>query len=102
RARGRSRVCLGADDVLSHWGASVGDAMRITEKNFFAAIDFRTPVVIAGALAFTLWFATPIAGLVSGTWLGLGCGLSPFLLSIPAAVGAPRIGISPAVALLVP
>jgi hypothetical protein len=59
-------------------------------------------VAIAGATAIALLFGIPLAGLASGTWLGLLCGLSPFLLSIPAAVGAPRVGWSPAVGLLVP
>jgi glycosyl transferase family 2 len=102
RAGGRTRVYLGGDDVLCHWATSVGDAIRLTEKNYFAAIDFRTPVAAAAVLAFVLLFGTPIAGLVSGTWVGLACGLSPFLLCIPAAVGAPRMGWSPAIALLVP
>ena len=102
RAGGRSRIYLGADDVLCHWATSVGAAIRLTEKNYFAAIDFRTPVAVAGATFFALLFGTPLAGLASGTWLGLACGLSPFLLSIPAARGAPRVGWSPAVGLLVP
>ena len=80
----------------------MGDAIRLTEKNYFAAIDFRTPVAVGGASAIALLFGTPLAGFASGTWLGLACGLSPFLLSIPAARGAPRVGWSPAVALLVP
>ena len=102
RAGGRSRIFLGADDVLCRWATSVGDAIRLTEKNYFAAIDFRTPVAVGGAVAIALLFGTPLAGFASGTWLGLACGLSPFLLSIPAARGAPRVGWSPAIALLVP
>ena len=102
RAGGRSRIYLGADDVLCNWATTVGDALRLTEKNYFAAIDFRMPVAVAGAVAIALLFGTPLAGFVSGTWLGLACGLSPCLLSIPAALGAPRVGWSPAVALLVP
>jgi len=102
RAGGRSRIFLGADDVLCDWATSVGAAIRLTEKNYFAAIDFRTPVAVAAAAFFTLLFGLPLAGLASGTWLGLACGLSPCLLSIPAALGAPRVGWSPAVALLVP
>jgi hypothetical protein len=102
RAGGRSRIFLGASDVLCDWATSVRAAIRLTEKNYFAAVDFRTPVAVAGAIFFALLFATPLAGLVSGTWLGLACGLSPFLLSIPAAHGAPRVGWSPAVGLLVP
>ena len=102
RAGGRSRVFLGAEDVLCHWATTVRDAIRLTEKNYFAAIDFRTPVAAAAVLAMGLLFGTPVAGLASGTWLGLACGLSPFLVSLPAAVGARRVGWSPAVALLVP
>ncbi len=102
RAGGRSRIFLGAEDVLCEWATSVGAAIRLTEKNYFAAVNFRTPVAIAGALVIALLFGIPLAGLASGTWLGLACGLSPFLLSIPAAIGAPRVGWSPAVGLLVP
>jgi cellulose synthase/poly-beta-1,6-N-acetylglucosamine synthase-like glycosyltransferase len=102
RAGGRSRIFLGADDVLCDWATSVGAAIRLTEKNYFAAVDFRTPVAIAGATVFAALFGIPLAGLASATWLGLACGLSPFLLSIPAAHGAPRVGWSPAVGLLVP
>jgi len=102
RAGGRSRIYLGGDDVLCDWATSVGDAIRLTEKNYFAAIDFRLPVAIGGATAVVLLFGTPIAGFASGTWLGLACGLSPFLLSIPAARGAPLMGWSTALGLLVP
>jgi hypothetical protein len=80
----------------------VRDAIRLTEKNYFAAIDFRTPVAVAATLAIALLFGTPLAGLASATWVGLACGLSPFLLSIPAARAARTFGWSPAVALLVP
>jgi hypothetical protein len=102
RAGGRSRVYLGTDEVLCQWATSVGQALRLTEKNYFAAIDFRTPVAVAAVIFFVLLFATPLAGLASGTWLGLACGVSPFLLSVPAAIGAPRLGWSFAVGLLVP
>jgi cellulose synthase/poly-beta-1,6-N-acetylglucosamine synthase-like glycosyltransferase len=102
RAGGRSRIYLGADDVLCDWATSVAAAIRLTEKNYFAAIHFRTPVAVAAATFVALLFAMPLAGLASATWLGVACGLSPFLLSIPAAAGAPRAGWSPAVGLLVP
>lgn len=102
RAGGRTRVYLGGDDVPCQWATSVADAIRLTEKNYFAAIDFRVPVAIGGVLTFIVLFGTPLIGLASGTWLGLVCGLSPFLLSIPAALGAPQMGWSPAIALLVP
>lgn len=102
RAGGRSRVFLGGDDLLCDWATTVGDAIRLTEKNYFAAIDFRTPVAVAAVLFIFLLFATPLAALASGTWLGVACGLSPMLLSVPAAVGAPRMRWSPAVGLLVP
>jgi hypothetical protein len=102
RAGGRSRIFVGADDVLCHWATSLPAAIRLTEKNYFAAIGFRAPVAVAAALFIVLLFGMPLAGLASGTWLGLACGLSPFLLSIPAASGARRVGWSPAVGLLVP
>jgi hypothetical protein len=102
RAGGRSRVFVGGNDILCRWATSVGEAIRLTEKNYFAAIDFRTPVALAATLAIVLLFGTPLAGLASATWVGMACGLSPFLLSIPAARAARTFGWSPAVALLVP
>jgi hypothetical protein len=102
RAGGRSRIFLGGDDVLCDWATTLPAAIRLTEKNYFAAIDFRTGVGVAAATFVTLLFAMPLAALASGTWLGLACGLSPFLLGLPAASGARRAGWSPAVALLVP
>ncbi len=102
RAGGRSRIFVGGNDILCRWATTVRDAIRLTEKNYFAAIDFRTPVAVAATLAIALLFGTPLAGLASATWVGLACGLSPFLLSIPAARTARTFGWSPAVALLVP
>ena len=102
RAGGRSRIFVGGDDVLCHWATTLPAAIRLTEKNYFAAIDFRAPVAVAAATFITLLFGMPLAGLASGTWLGVVCGLAPFLLSIPAASGARRVGWSPAVGLLVP
>ena len=58
-------------------------------------------VAVVAALFIAVLFGIPLVGLASGTWLGLACGLSPFLLSIPAASGARRVGWSPAVALRV-
>ncbi len=42
RAGGRTRAFIGGDDVECHWGVTVPSVIKIMEKNFFAALDYRT------------------------------------------------------------
>ena len=49
RAGKRTRGFLGVDDVVCHWGTTVGSMVKIMEKNYFAAIDFRVGLVLAGS-----------------------------------------------------
>lgn len=41
RAGKRTRAFLGADDLQCHWGTTVGSMVKIMEKNYFAALDYR-------------------------------------------------------------
>ncbi len=51
RAGSRTRAFLGGADVECHWGTTVPSMIKIMEKNYFAAVDFRLAPVVAGATA---------------------------------------------------
>ena len=102
RAGKRTRAFIGGDDAECHWGTTLWSTVKIMEKNYFAALDFRLGLVLAGSLAVMLVFGVLIAGLVTGTLVGLAAALSPLLLALPAGILARRLGWSGFCALLVP
>ena len=102
RAGHRTRAFIGGADAECHWGTTVPRMIRIMEKNYFAAIDFRLTPVVAGAIMFTLLFGTAIIGLWTGTAAGIAAGLSPWSLTLPAAVFARRLGWSRGTAVITP
>jgi hypothetical protein len=95
RAGSRTRAFLGSDDVECHWGRTVGGMIKIMEKNYFAAADFRLWVVVGGSTFVALLLAAVVAGLFSRTPIGLVAGLSPLSSIITAALLTRRIGWSP-------
>ena len=94
RAGKRTRAFLGAGDAECHWGTSVLSMIRIMEKNYFAALEFRLWLAlgISGFLTFLMSMA--ILGLFCQTAAGLAAALSPLFLIVPAGVLARRIGWS--------
>src|SRR5207245_8982865 len=71
RAGKRTRAFLGVDDVECHWGTTVWSMVKIMEKNYFAAADFRLWLVLAGSVFVVLVSAILVLGLISGTAAGL-------------------------------
>src|SRR6185436_12491322 len=102
RAGRRTRAFIGGDDAECHWGTTLGGMIKIMEKNYFAAADYRTPVALAIGLVGTALGCVVIAGWISGTLLGLAAGLAPCLMLLPALVVARRLGWSFASAALTP
>jgi hypothetical protein len=102
RAGRRTRAFLGGADVESHWGTTVPRMIRIMEKNYFAAVDFRVAPVVAGAMVVTLILGTCILGLWTRTAAGIAAGLAPWSLAVPAAVFARRLEWSPGSAAITP
>jgi hypothetical protein len=94
RAGKRTRAFIGSDDAECHWGTSVWSMVKIMEKNYFAALDYRLGLVIAGSIFVILLFAILIFGLVSGTPAGLVAAFSPLSLILPAGILARRVGWS--------
>ncbi|HEX5176677.1 MAG TPA: glycosyltransferase family 2 protein, partial [Chthoniobacteraceae bacterium] len=92
RAGKRTRAFLGADDVECHWGTTLGDIVRVMEKNFFAIIDYRTGLGVLMALLSLMVVGVFLLGLFAGSALGLLAALSPCSLMVPGALVARRIG----------
>ncbi len=93
---------LAGDDVECHWGTTAWGTVKIMEKNYFAAVDYRLGLVLAGSAFAMLVSTVLVVGLISGTVAGLAAALSPLTLSAPAAILARRLGWSWSSALCVP
>jgi glycosyltransferase involved in cell wall biosynthesis len=102
RAGKRTRAFLGVNDVECHWGTTVGSMVKVMEKNYFAMLDFRLGLALAGSVAAILVFAVLVLGLISGTAAGLAAGLSPLTMVLPASILARRVGWSWPCAIYVP
>jgi cellulose synthase/poly-beta-1,6-N-acetylglucosamine synthase-like glycosyltransferase len=94
RAGKRTRAFLGVDDVECHWGTTVGSMVKLMEKNYFATLDFRLGLALAGSVAVMIVFAILVLGLMAGTAVGLAAALSPLMLILPATILARRVGWS--------
>ena len=92
RAGKRTRAFLGVDDVECQWGATVWSMVKLLEKNFFAALDFRFGLALILSLAGILIFCIIVRGLMTGTAAGLTAALSPLTLILPASILARRVG----------
>jgi hypothetical protein len=88
--------------VQCHWGATVWDMVKIMEKNYFAAVDYRTGLVLAGSLFLVLVLLILTAGFASGRAVGILAGVSPLCLIAPGIVLASRMGWAWACAVFLP
>jgi hypothetical protein len=98
----RTRAFIGGPDAECHWAASARAMIHVMEKNFFAAVDYRTPVALGAALFGTISWCAAIAGAFVGTPLGYLSITSLLSLSCPAAIYARRLGWGVAPALMTP
>jgi hypothetical protein len=94
RAGKRTRAFIGGDDAECHWGTTVLGMIKIMEKNYFAAVDFRLAPVLAMGMIGPLMFGAASVGPWTGTAAGIAAGLAPWSLTLPAAVFARRLGWS--------
>ena len=91
RSGGRTRAFIGGDDVECHWGVTVRQMMKIMEKNYFAAIDYRTFAgFFVGAVLPLVWLACLI-GPFTGTILGYAAAAALLSCSVPALILARRL-----------
>ena len=59
----RSGVARGTMPVSVHWHAGLGNTIRGTTKNFFAATGFKLWIIVAQVLGTLLMFVFPVAAL---------------------------------------
>jgi glycosyltransferase involved in cell wall biosynthesis len=94
RAGKKTRAFLGVDDVRCHWGNTVAGMVKVMEKNYFAAVEYRVWLVALGSLFVILVFSTMALGLVTGRISGVIAALSPFSSALPGIILARRLGWS--------
>ena len=102
RAGKRTRAFIGNDDVEAHWGTNALSIIKIMEKNYFAALDYRTGLVLAGSVFVILLSTILVLGLISGTVAGLVAAISPLSLIVPGVILARRLNWSWLCAALIP
>jgi glycosyltransferase involved in cell wall biosynthesis len=98
----RTRAFIGGDDAECHWGTTALSMIKIMEKNYFAAIDYRG-IAVVGLVLFTivLWPAALI-GPFTGSLFGIVAGLGLLTLIVPAFLFARKLGWSLRGALIAP
>jgi len=102
RAGKRTRGYIGGDDVECHWGRTARGMIKIMEKNFFAAADFRLGAVLLACVAAALLLVGIVTGLAAGTGTGIAASLAMLTFILPAAILARRLGWSFAAAAITP
>jgi len=102
RAGRRTRAFIGGEDVECHWGSTAWSTVKIMEKNYFAVVDYRTGLVLAGGGFVILVASILLLGLLSGTGAGLAAAVSPLTLILPAGILTRRLGWPWPVAVCVP
>ncbi|HTD65909.1 MAG TPA: glycosyltransferase family 2 protein [Candidatus Limnocylindria bacterium] len=102
RAGRRTRAFIGGEDAECHWGTNALSIIKIMEKNYFAALEYRTSLVLAGSMFVVLLSTILILGLLSGTIAGLAAALSPLSLIVPGVILARRLNWSWPCAALIP
>ena len=94
RAGKRTRGFLGMGDVECHWGTTLRGMVKIMEKNYFAAMDYRLGLALAASAVWLIMTSLVVSGLFSGTVVGVVAGLSPLAMVLPSVIVARRLGWS--------
>jgi glycosyltransferase involved in cell wall biosynthesis len=94
RAGKRTRAFIGGDDVETHWGLTARSMVKIMEKNYFAAIEYRTVLAFGLGIFGPIVWVIAAAGVFTGTLAGAAATLAWLSLILPAAVLAKRLGWS--------
>jgi hypothetical protein len=102
RAGGRTRAFIGGDDVECHWANTARAMIKVMEKNYFAAMDYRTGAAIGAGIIGGLLAGLTIAGPFTGTPAGMAAPLAWFSLALPAGVCARRLDWGTGPALMTP
>jgi len=102
RAGKRTRAFIGGSDAECHWGATAPDMVRVMEKNYFAALEYRTSMAVGLGIGGMLFWGVALAGPLIGGTAGIAAGAAMLSLSLPAGILARRLGWSWLAAALTP
>ena len=91
RSGARTRAFIGGDDVECHWGVTVRQMIKIMEKNYFAALDYRTGAGLFVGVALTLLWCAAVVGPFTGRFLGFAAGAGLISIIVPGAIIAQRL-----------
>ncbi|MEW6304745.1 MAG: glycosyltransferase family 2 protein [Verrucomicrobiota bacterium] len=92
RAGKRTRGFIGGDDVECHWGTTVPGMIRIMEKNYFAAVDYRVTAALTCGVGGLLTWGLAVVGPFTGTPAGMAAGGALLSVMVPSGVLARRLG----------
>ncbi|MCK5941772.1 MAG: glycosyltransferase [Planctomycetes bacterium] len=97
RDRHRSRLRTGIDVVSVRWIEDACSSFRLLRKNWFAAFDYRWPLLLAAVgSALLVWFSTITGVFLAETKTARTLALSGLSMTILlAALHARRVGWSP-------
>jgi len=102
RAGGRTRAFIGGDDVECHWGNTARGMIGLMEKNYFAALDYRTSALIGVGSIAAFLMGLILLGPFSGVWPGMVAPAAWCTIILPAWVCARRLCWGIGGALMVP
>ncbi len=102
RAGKRTRGFIGGDDAECQWSLNALGMIKIFEKNYFAAVNYRLALILAASIAMSLFWLAGLIGPLTGSLAGRAAGLGLLSLSIPAILIARKSSWSPAAALIMP
>jgi hypothetical protein len=102
QAGGRTRAYLGSTEVECHWGNTARHLIKVMEKNYFAAVNFRISLGVLVGIVMPLLWAACFIGPLSGMFLGWAALVAMLSISFPALIVARRVGFSVASALITP
>ena len=91
RAGKRTRAFIGGNDVECHWGATAPAMVRVMEKNYFAAVEYRTGVALGLGIGGTLLWGVALVGPFTGEAAGIVAGAALLSLILPAGILAHRL-----------
>ena len=102
RAGKRTRAFIGGDDVECHWGETAPAMVKVMEKNYFAALEYRTASALGLGIGGILFWGVALVGPFTGEAAGIVAGAALLSLSLPAGNLALRLGWSWSAAVLAP
>ena len=89
-----TRAFLGGSDVECHWGNTIASMIGVLEKNYFAAVDFRSEIGLGACFFGILLLCIAVAGPFTGTAAGMAAAVAPFSFILPAWAFARKLSWS--------